>query len=63
MNITAATTDILDFIDLWDFASPGFIAWALDMNLDVVMDICRTLVSDGVLVSDGTGFDLNLKLA
>lgn len=70
-NTAAATTDILDFIALWAFASPSFLAWCLDMNLDFVMDICRKLVNDGVLVSDGTdgrtfkadGFDLNLKLA
>lgn len=67
----AATSQILAFITDWEFASPNFLAWALDMNLDFVMDICRTLVSDGVLVSDGTdgrtfnadGADLNLKLA
>lgn len=79
-DITAvATSQILAFITDWKFASPNFLAWALDMNHDFVMDICRTLVSDGVLVShdvvcaDNTGWtlgatgidgaDLNLKLA
>lgn len=71
-DITAvATSQILAFITDWEFASPNFLAWALDMNLDFVMAVCRTLVSDGSLVSDGTdgrtfgadSADLNLKLA
>lgn len=69
--VAVATSQILAFIADWTFASPNFIAWALDMNHDFVMDICRTLVSDGVLVADGTdgrtfgadSADLNLKSA